>query len=142
MDQRVFGGDSKHNLAFRATLVDTVSKLLTAERAGKLRGFDKGAIVSIHPNAADTSIIGTGAVTEATLTESTIEPNWKKEDCRTSERLASLFTFALYNQHIQPTVLISEIETIRDADNRRLRDIIDALEKDNIPLVEFSDYNS
>ena len=141
MDQRVFGGDSKHNLAFRATLVDTVSKLLTAERAGKLRGFDKGATVSIHPNAADTSIIGTGAVTEATLTESTIEPDWKKEDAVPQKDWQPVH-IRLVQPAYTPTVLISEIETIRDADNRRLRDIIDALEKDNIPLVEFSDYNS
>ena len=141
MDQRVFGGDSTLNLAFRATLVDTVSKLLTAERAGKLRGFDKGATVSIHPNAADTSIIGTGVVTEATLTESTIEPDWKKEDAVPQKDWQPVY-IRLVQPAYTPTVLISEIETVRDADNRRLRDIINALEKDNIPLVEFSDYNS
>ncbi|MCY3681726.1 MAG: caspase family protein [Gemmatimonadetes bacterium] len=139
MDQRVFGGESIHNLAFRATL-DTESKLLTAEQAGKLRGFDKGAIVSIHPNAADTSMIGTGVVTKATLTESTIDPDWKEG--------ATIPKYDWQPVHIRlvqpaytPTVRISEVETIRDADNRRLRDIIDALEKDNIPLVEFSAFD-
>ena len=140
MDQRVFGGDSKHNLAFHATL-DTELKQLTAERAGKLRGFDVGATVSIHPNAADTSIIGTGVVTEAMLTESTIKPDWK-EDATIPKYDWKPVYIRLVQPAYTPTVLISEIETVQDTDNRRLRDIIDALEKDNIPLVEFSDYNS
>ena len=140
MDQRVFGGDSTLNLTFRATLVDTVSKLLTAERAGKLRGFDKGAIVSIHPNAADTSMIGTGIVTEASLTESTINPDWK-EGAAVPDKKWKPVHIRLVQPAYTPTVWISEVETVRDADNSRLRDIIDALEKDNIPLVEFSDYN-
>ena len=139
MDQRVFGGDSKHNLAFRATL-DTVSKLLTAERAGKLRGFDKGATVSIHPNAADTSIIGIGIVTEATLTESTINPDWK-DSAAVPDKKWKPVHIRLVQPAYTPTVLISKIETVRDADNSRLRDIIGALEKDNIPLVEFSAYD-
>ena len=141
MDQRVFGGESIHNLAFRATLVDTVSKLLTAERAGKLRGFDKDAIVSIHPDAADTSMIGTGIVTEATLAESTIKPDWK-EGATVPQKDWQPVHIRLVQPAYTPTVLISKIETVRDADNRRLRDIIDTLEKDKIPLIEFSDYNS
>ena len=139
MDQRVFGGGSEHNLAFRATL-DTESKLLAAERAGKLRGFDKGATVSIHPNAADTSMIGTGVVTEATLTESTIAPNWKKGAAVPHKKWKPVH-IRLVQPAYKPTVRISEIETIHDADNLRLRDIINALEKDNISLVEFSDYD-
>ena len=139
MDQRVFGGDSKRSLAFRATL-DTKLKQLTTERAGKLRGFDVGATVSIHPNAADTSMIGTGVVTEATLTESTIKPDWK-EDADVPKNDWKPVHIRLIQPAYTPTVLISEIETVRDTDNRRLRDIIDALEKDNIPLVEFSAFD-
>lgn len=140
MNLRVFDRNLEYNPAFRATL-DSELKYLTVERAGKLHGFGIGAKVSIHSNVVDKSSIGTGVVTGATLTESTIAPDWK-EDAAVPKKDWQPVHIRLVQPAYTPTVLISEIETVRDADNRHLHDIIDVLKKDNIPWAEFSTYNS
>ena len=52
---------------------------------------------------------------------------------------------AVYARLVQPaykpTLLIAQVDTASDADNRRLREIVDALKADNIPLVKFGDYD-
>ena len=136
MNRRVFGRDSKHSLVFRATL-DAELMQLTVGRAGKLRGFDVGARVSVHPHAADTSILGTGVVNKATLTESTIVPDWKEDATKLRKHWKPVHV-RLVQPAYKPTVWISPVETARDADNHRLREIIGTLKKDAIPLVEFS----
>ena len=141
MNRRVFGGDLEHNQAFRATLDEADRTRLTAARAGKWRGFGVGARVSIHSNAAEKGILGTGVVAEATLTESTIAPDWKK-DAAVPQNHRTPVHIRLVQPAYKPTVRISQIETSRDTDNHRLREIIGGLEKDAIPLVEFIDYNS
>ena len=140
MSRRVFGSNIEHNLAFRATLNSELNALI-AEGAGRLRGFDVGATVSIHPIAADTSTIGTGIVTQAMLAESTIEPNWK-ESAAVPDKDWKPVHVRLIQPSYNPTVRIAEIETAREADNRRLRDIIGELKKDKIPLIEFVGYDS
>ena len=140
MNSRVFGRESEHSPAFRATLAKDDLTHLSAS-VGILHGFDVSALVSIHPNAADKSVLGTGLVTGASLSKSTIMPEWE-EGATVPQKDWQPVHVRLVEPAYEPMVRISEIQTASEADNRRLREIILAMKEGKIPLVEFNDYDS
>ena len=137
MNRGVFGRDHDSEPVFSATAnADDWSELKVT--AGKLRAFDVSAGVSIHANPADESLLGTGIVVAATNTTSTIEAAWK-EDAALPRHHRALVYIRLVQPAFTPAILITQLDTVAADDNRRLREIVDALEADGVPLVTFSD---
>ena len=137
--QSVFNGAGEHASAYRATM-DADKKHLKAT-AGRLHGLDAGAWVSIHASpAGGEEQMGTGEVVSASVGEAQINPEWQE-----GTEAPKIPNKAVYIRLLQPaynpTVLVARVETAHDADNARLREITNALEKQEIPFVEFSDYD-
>ena len=134
MNQAVFGGGERPSV-FRATLAPNEGTEL-AVRAGRLRGFDVGAGVSIHGGPADDEALGIGSVSRATLAESTVNVEWEPGASEQAEQGVSVWV-RLVHPAYTPTVFISQLETRHDADNRQLTVVVESLRKEDLPLVEF-----
>ena len=139
MDRTVFNGSEDRPRLFRATLEEGNDKRLKVA-AGALRGFDVGAGVAVHANAAgtDENRLGIGTVVTAEAIEAVVEVTWAEAKKPADPRKP------VYVQLVQPAykarVLITLLDTVREADNQRLREIVAALEA-HVPLAQFSDGN-
>ena len=103
--------------------------------AGWLRGFDEGAGVSLHSDAATDDRIGVGVVRTATATESTVTAEW-----RSGVGVPAYYRpvwVRLVHSAYAPTVAISLLETRREADNDALERVVATLEAEDIPFVTF-----
>ena len=137
--QQVFNGAGEHASTFRA-IMDTDKKHLIVT-AGRLHGLDVGALVSLHENAGETEEqMGTGEVVSASVGEAQINPEWREGVKPPGIPNKSIYVRLLQPVY-DPTVLIARVDTAHDADNARLREITNALEAQNLPFVEFSDYD-
>lgn len=153
MDRVVFNGSSERASLFRAELDDDRSTL-TME-AGTLRGFDVAAIVAIHTDAQDVdeSLVGTGTVAKATITDSVVAAiEWEEHDedadadgCQGRRCVPAGYRKQVYVRLVAPAysrnVVITALETARNEDNQRLTEILAALEP-QVEFVEFADDNS
>lgn len=139
MDRTVFNGSEDRPRLFRATLEEGNDRPLKVA-AGALRGFDVGAGVVVHANAVgtDETRLGTGTVVTAEAIEADVEVTWGEAKKPADHRKP------VYVELVQPAykaqVLISLLDTVREADNQRLRKTVAALGK-HVPLAHFSDGN-
>ena len=139
MDRIVFNGSEGRTRLFRTTMDENDHTRLTIS-AGTLRGFGANAGVAIHAKAvaSDENLLGTGTVSTATATEAVANVEWK-QGTKPKHR-----NIPVYARLVQPAyearVLIARLDTVREEDNRRLREIIEGLAP-NIPLAKFSDYD-
>ena len=150
MDRVVFDGSSERASLFRAEVDDRRTGLKVD--AGTIRGFDVGAIVAIHADAGDTdeSLIGTGTVAKAAITEAAVtDIEWDERDedaevegCQGRRCVPTNRRIPVYVRLVAPAysrdVLISMIATTHDQDNQRLKEIMAALEP-RVKRVEFAD---
>ena len=133
MDDSVFGGGGRPAV-FRANRSREDPERLEIP-AGRLRGFDEGAGVSLHADAAREESMGVGVVTTATATGSTVAAErWAGGEAPPYFRPVWV---RLVQPAYTPTVVISLLETQRDADNEELARLVEALEAQDIPFVTF-----
>ena len=134
MEEAVFGGGGRPSV-FRATRSREDRERLEIP-AGRLRGFDEGAGVSIHRDPATDENVGVGVVTNATSTGSTVTAQWRS-GVEVPENYRVPVWVRLVQPAYTPTVVISLLETRRDADNDELARLASALEAEDIPFVTF-----
>ena len=139
MDRVVFNASAERATLFAA--VRSRDDGVLRVDAGALRGFDVGARVAIYPQAyeSDDTLVGNGMVVSATATDSVVEPDWADDvDVSSLDRTVyARLTVAAY----ETGVTISLIDTKDDSDNRRLREISEAVAP-AVPLVEFVEYRT
>ena len=133
MEETVFGGGGRPPV-FRATRSGEDRERLEIP-AGRLRGFDEGAGVSIHSDSATDESLGVGVVTNATGTGSTVTAQWRS-GVEVPENPRPVWV-RLVQPAYTPTVVISLLETRRDADNGELARLVAVLEAEDIPFVTF-----
>ena len=140
MDRVVFNRSGSQTNFFRATMDKDDSTRLTIA-AGTLRGFGVNAGVAIHADAlgTDENLLGTGTVATATATEARANVEWRQ-----NAKMPATHHIPVYVKLVQPAyeaqVLIARLDTSRDRDNQRLREIVKSLEP-HVPLAKFSDYD-
>ena len=133
MEETVFAGDGRPAV-FRADRSREDLNRLELP-AGRLRGFDEGAGVSLHRDAATEESMGIAVVTSATATRSTLAAQWRAGG-EAPPYFRSVWA-RLDQPAYTPTVAISLLDTRRNADNDQLARLVGVLEAQDIPFVSF-----
>lgn len=139
MNRVVFNGAENRVSLFRGRIAASDSTRLTMS-AGAVRGFDKGAGIAVFRDASGTedSLLGTGEVVTAAATDAVVKVEWRQ-----GVKIPTIHSpvyIRLVHPAYEPRVLISQLNTVKKADNQRLQEIVASLES-RVPLVRFSDYD-